>query len=237
MSANPIASGPRTITQGGNGQSTVSIELPPIVGFTPESVRVVVDNSGGGPVTATLDIAEQSGVVIATKRQGETIDAGTNPGSATWALRLDDEGSGSSPSGSHMYETFRDAVGVLVAPNTATTLKWVHDFGANVMQTGVTTTSALATGGFVFSLMAQPLSGAAAPYSVKINFRLAINGTFNFQTAATQVPIFGGGLGNSGVAFGAARDLAAGNTCDVRLTHNAAGNVTFGLYGGVLYVP
>lgn len=76
---------------------TQSFPLPQGVVFDVEAVFVQVDSTGaGGPVTAELTIAEQSGQVIAKKRQAETIDAGIS-GSATWALRLADDGASTPP--------------------------------------------------------------------------------------------------------------------------------------------
>jgi hypothetical protein len=65
-----------------------------------ETVYASVDaTAAGGAVTAEITIADQSGVVIARKVQGSTIAAG-GTGSATWALRLDDETTAATPSGS-----------------------------------------------------------------------------------------------------------------------------------------
>lgn len=91
----PIVAGePRTIVVPGDGSQALAFALPPGVTIDVESVIAEVDATGaGGPVTATLVVAEQSGVVIARKRQSETIAAGA-PGSATWALRLADDGGG-----------------------------------------------------------------------------------------------------------------------------------------------
>lgn len=83
-------SGPRTIVLPGDGSQAASYKLAPGIFQYVESVLVEVDASAAGDVRPTLRIAEPSGVVIATKRQGETIPAG-DTGSATWALRLDDE--------------------------------------------------------------------------------------------------------------------------------------------------
>lgn len=66
--------------------------LPPNVTLSVQSVFAAIDASGAGDVTATIEVADSSGAVIARKRQGEVIDAGTPNGSATWALRLGDEG-------------------------------------------------------------------------------------------------------------------------------------------------
>jgi hypothetical protein len=81
---------PRTINQPGNGTATQQFELAPGLLQYVQAVYVDVDNSGGTATSPTLTVSEQSGVVIAKKQQGKTIDAGVT-GSATWALRLDDE--------------------------------------------------------------------------------------------------------------------------------------------------
>ena len=81
---------PATFTVAGNGQSSVSFTVPLGVAFKPESIIAQIDASGAGITTPELSIATQGGVVMATKRQSETIPAG-GTGSATWALRLSDE--------------------------------------------------------------------------------------------------------------------------------------------------
>jgi hypothetical protein len=76
----------------GDGSGTLSYTLASD-SFDIESVYVSVDaTTATGPVTAELTVRDQSGVVIARKKQAATIPAG-QAGSATWALRLDDEGS------------------------------------------------------------------------------------------------------------------------------------------------
>ena len=79
----------------GAGTNTLSFTVP-LAGLDVESVVALVDASGAaGPITAELTITDQSGVVIANKPQVSTIlNSGT--GSATWALRLDDNAGGSS---------------------------------------------------------------------------------------------------------------------------------------------
>ncbi len=81
---------PRTINLPGSGVDTQSYKLAPGLLQYVESVYVEVDNSAGGDARPTLTVSEQSGVVIAKKRQGEAIASG-DTGSATWALRLTDE--------------------------------------------------------------------------------------------------------------------------------------------------
>jgi hypothetical protein len=71
--------------------NTLSFALPPGVTIDVESVLAAIDASAAGDTTATLTIADSSGAVIARKAQTQVVAAGTNPGSATWALRLADE--------------------------------------------------------------------------------------------------------------------------------------------------
>jgi hypothetical protein len=81
---------PRTINIGGSRAATQQFELAPGLLQYVQSVYVEIDNSAGAAARPTLTLSEQSGVVIAKKRQGESIPA-AGTGSATWALRLDDE--------------------------------------------------------------------------------------------------------------------------------------------------
>ena len=79
----------------GTGTASVTFTMPNNVALSVESVVATVDNTAGGATTGELVIKDQSGQVIATKRQGTTIPAGYT-GTATWALRLDDDtGTGS----------------------------------------------------------------------------------------------------------------------------------------------
>lgn len=81
---------PRTVVLPVDGTNNVeSFTLPPAIDFKVQSVYVEFDGSTGS-VTPELSISEQSGQVIARKRQSEATDA-VNPASATWALRLADD--------------------------------------------------------------------------------------------------------------------------------------------------
>lgn len=90
MSSVASPNGPRTIIVPTNGTGSVSFTLPPGITLDLQSAFAVIDATGAGATTAELTISDQSGVVIAKKRQSETVDAGVT-GSATWALRLDDK--------------------------------------------------------------------------------------------------------------------------------------------------
>lgn len=102
MSAVPQSGEPRTIVVPGDGTGALTFTIPPGITLAVESVLAQVDATGaGGPVTATLSVLEQSGVVIANKRQGETVTKGVQ-GSATWALRLD-EARAAAAAATHRY--------------------------------------------------------------------------------------------------------------------------------------
>jgi len=77
----------------GNGTASAVFTMPGTVALQVESVVATVDNSAGGDTTAQLTVRDQSGVVIATKRQDDVIPAG-GTGHATFALRLDNAGGG-----------------------------------------------------------------------------------------------------------------------------------------------
>ena len=97
----PAGVGPRTIVLPGNGTQAASYVLPPGLLQYVQSVLAEVDATAAGSVRPTLSIAEQSGVVIATKRQSEAIPGG-GTGSATWALRLTDD---PSPRAAPLFNT------------------------------------------------------------------------------------------------------------------------------------
>jgi hypothetical protein len=87
------AGGTRPLTQlvAGNGQSSVSYQLPAGLFQYIQSVVATVDTSASGDVSPLLTIRDDADLVVADKQQGDTLDAGGS-GRATWALRLTDEG-------------------------------------------------------------------------------------------------------------------------------------------------
>lgn len=99
---------PRTVVVNGDGTTSLSFPIPAATIFSLESVYVEVDTSGAGPTVATLTIADQSGQVIAKKRQSEAIAAGAS-GSASWALRLADEAGATPAGGGIQFDTFPQA--------------------------------------------------------------------------------------------------------------------------------
>lgn len=73
----------------GAGSATSVYTFPGNIGQQAESVVATIDNTGGGDQTVTLTVRDSSGEVIATRVQPDAIPAG-DTGTATWALRLDD---------------------------------------------------------------------------------------------------------------------------------------------------
>lgn len=73
----------------GKGTNSATFPMPASVPLLVESVVATVNNAAGGDTIATLTIKDQSGEVIAEKRQGAVIPAG-DTGTATFALRDDD---------------------------------------------------------------------------------------------------------------------------------------------------
>lgn len=100
MSSTAVAPGgrPRTIVVNPDSAPTnsLSFTLPPGVAIDVESVLAAIDATAAGDTTATLTIADSSGAVIARKAQGQVVTGGV-VGSATWALRLTDDGGGAGP--------------------------------------------------------------------------------------------------------------------------------------------
>jgi hypothetical protein len=81
---------PRTVVIPGDGTNVLSFTIPSNVDFNVESVVASVDAAAAGDTIGELAIAEVTGEVIATKRQGLPIPGGGS-GTETWALRLNDE--------------------------------------------------------------------------------------------------------------------------------------------------
>lgn len=116
----------------GNGTGTLSYTLTSDT-FDIESVYVAIDATGAaGPVTAELTISDQSGAVIARKTQGATVAAG-GTGSATWALRLDDESTATS--GSVNAREALDHASANANPGQSQPIQFSHNSGSTLFDT------------------------------------------------------------------------------------------------------
>lgn len=222
---------PRTIVVPGNGTNSLSFVIEPGVTLDVESVLAGVDATGaGGPVTATLSVSEQAGVVIANKRQGETVDAGVT-GSATWALRLaDDAASGSGPT-STAYEAFRAVAFTVVAAGAVGTLPFVHEFGAFLGAYVGNRFRFTAAGTYAISLYIQSGPMPAA-YLIHASWRITFGATaqafVTTATAATPMPLTGGGP-----LFAITRPFAAGDEIDCRVSTTSPIGAQMILLGGI----
>lgn len=111
----------------GNGSGTLTYTLSSD-SFDVESVYVSVDaTAAASAVTAELTIKDQSGVVIARKKQTATIAAGST-GSATWALRLDDDGTSTASGLDVKFDTSPQVGTFLEVTTTANTYFTAHKF-------------------------------------------------------------------------------------------------------------
>src|SRR6266536_4541159 len=124
-------SDPQTIVRDGSGAQTASYQLPPGLFQYIESVLVQVDNTAGGDARPTLQVQTVNGVVMAAKRQGESIPAG-DTGTATWALRLTDEGGGGG-GGFTVEQGFYDVGSTVVTPNNTTALAIAYNSGVALL--------------------------------------------------------------------------------------------------------
>jgi hypothetical protein len=83
--------------------------MPSNVALKVESVVATVSNGSGSAVTPELTIKDAAGTVIATKRQASSIPAG-DTGTATFALRLADDGGASAagfvPNGTNSTDNY-----------------------------------------------------------------------------------------------------------------------------------
>lgn len=101
------AAGPdrQTRVVGGEGSASISYTLPPGLFQYVESVRAVIDNTGGAAaIKPELEVATSNGVVIATTKQTESIPVG-DTGGATFALRLQAGGTSTPAGGGIQFDT------------------------------------------------------------------------------------------------------------------------------------
>lgn len=171
--------------------------LPPGLTLDVEAVYVEVDAAGaGGPVTGELVIAEQSGVVIATKRQSQTIPPG-GAGTATWALRLSDDGSVTVTPGANPNLIFTR---VLTAPVPFVDIVGIPQAWRDIQ---LVASARSDNPGALDALMVQFNGDAAANYSWQQSAYPSANGT----TLAASFGTNGIWCGEIGTAFTAAHNF------------------------------
>lgn len=155
--------------------NTLSFEIPGGIALTVESVFANIDATAAGDTTALLTITDKSGAVIAKKRQTEVVTGGTNPGSATWALRLADEGTGGGGV-TVQTEWLNDPVGVSVGAGGVGNLPWKFVAGDAlldltvpaaplILQDGLYTVSAVVTTMFGASTAGASCEAALAIFT------------------------------------------------------------------------
>jgi hypothetical protein len=230
---------PRTVVVPGDGNPTLAFQLPPGVTLDVESVLVEVDATGaGGPVTATLVVADQSGVVIARKRQAQTITAGAL-GSATWALRLADDGGGSGVAGGFEYVRSFAPVTAL-ATGAIVGVPWGHFSGAALLSyTNPLRPTIIADGVYAFNIQVYRAAAVfGSPGSMFATLALdpggAVIRAVGLALLNTLV-IGGGGVGLTTpvVDLVITRELSAGMELVLQVSQGSGGAVTFEQVGVV----
>lgn len=183
----------RTIRIPVTSNADATFEVPGGVDMEVQAVYVDVDASLAGDTTAELTITEQSGVVIAKKRQSSVIPAGST-GSATWAQRLDDGGGTGSLAGFLHWGVNTDSsnLGLTLTGHGA----FSFTTGGNNFTTGTgggaysVTTSA---GGVTFDLTSGAFGGSFAVSTKGLGTIVlgASNSNFSLQTNQVQVQTSG----------------------------------------------
>jgi len=128
---------PRTIPIAGNGQTAVTFELPLSRDFKVQSVYAVIDTTGGS-ASPTLIVSDASGAVIAKKPQAQALNAGAADETATWALRLADDGGGGTTVGAGKTGFYVNA-GQSVGGGNNATLAWTALGGDALLDLSVPT--------------------------------------------------------------------------------------------------
>lgn len=175
-----------------DGSTTASFVIPQ-TGLDVEAVYVTIDaTAAAADVTAELTVSDQSGAVIARKVQTEAVTVGTT-GSATWALRLLDDGGAVVPPFSLTYPQ------VIAAYKSSYTCvaEWQLDDGASPyadtsgysLADPATMTRQITGTAMSQALASGPLASAPAGPSVRFNFDgTAATGTGDYLTDAVATP-------------------------------------------------
>jgi hypothetical protein len=161
----------------GNGSATLSWQVPG-AGLDVETVYASIDaTAAGSDVTAELTITDPSGVVIARKTQGQAVSAG-GTGSATWALRLDDESTSVTPSGSTLTQLLTFATPSCPSANSRTA-QFTVSSGSSLFDVSGGNTNApkcLVSGVFIVTVNAFGSVGAGWTAGSTYTVTLTLNG-------------------------------------------------------------
>jgi hypothetical protein len=157
--ANRSADVSSNLVQGAGTQSAV-FTMPSNVALKVESVVATVSNGSASDVTPELTIKDSSGVVIATRRQTAPIPAG-DTGTATFALRLADDG-GASAAG--FVPTLANSLGLysgqFAADATTQPFPWGWADGAVLLDVSTPTDPLVLVSG-IYAINTQIDQGAA----------------------------------------------------------------------------
>ena len=122
----------------GLGTNQAVFTMPSNVGIKVQSVVATINNGTASDVTATVVVRDQSGQVIATRRQADVIPSG-DVGTATWALRLGDNGGGGGDIRFNRVNTgsWLTITTTRAGPGDALSITTTNSAGMNIQSDGV----------------------------------------------------------------------------------------------------
>lgn len=221
---------PFTQVEQGIAESTLTYQLPLAGRFDIDSAVATIDNTGGGDIQPMLYLTNASGEVIAKKRQSSTIPAG-DTGTATWALRLADDGGGAaSPIGPGKTGFYLNA-GHSVAPG-GDTLAWTFNGGDALLDLSAPTLPTFLTDGVYGLTGTCELSAGGVPIAGKgslVELDVLATGGGPGLVAFADWTVWGVGGVNpvrQPLALGAIF-AKAGDTLRLQVTNGQAVNMTY----------
>ncbi len=153
----------------GNNTQSLTFTMPGGVAMKVLSVVATVTNGAGSAVTPELTIKDQSGVVIAARKQSSSIPAG-DTGTATWALRLDDDSAGTSPGGSGIqFDTDPQSGGFLTIETTGFDPVTGNGVDFNVTGTNDMVVHLPSSGGGVTAAFVVDVDGLNGEFLIRYN--------------------------------------------------------------------
>lgn len=226
---------PLTALVAGNGQSSVSYQLPAGLLQYVQSIVATIDTSSSGDVSPLLTIRDDANIVVADKQQNQAIDAGGS-GRATWALRLTDEtvAAGSVAS----VEVLYNSTGEVVNATSTKALQWKHTSGSHLLNLTTPDTPSVKTAGLYVVTASAIVAATPGPFAAGLNLSLEL--VFSaFVFPAGFVDVFqwdGGASALKGLSVTTPAQVGAGEVMQAVAGNDQAAGGTFRLQAVVARV-